>query len=170
MLTTISAIHKCPIQSPGELWTGGSWVSCGSWASDSAVLTWAGSSLIAEAGSFSQERVAVVETSDDERLDQDLRCFTCEEGLDPADVVESNSTRSGHGGNVGVAGQLVIQYHAKVPYSGFFFFFFFSFFFLNMSFIIRLNNIGLITLPCRVLTLWKILNPVIHPTLNPICL
>jgi len=26
-------------------------------------------------------------------LDQDLRCFTCEEG---PDVVESNSTRSGH--------------------------------------------------------------------------
>jgi len=27
-----------------------------------------------------------------ERLDQDLCCFTCEEGPDPADVVESNST------------------------------------------------------------------------------
>jgi len=50
--------------------------------------------LIAEAES-SQERVAVVETSDDKRLDQDLRRFTCEEGPDLADVVESNSTRSG---------------------------------------------------------------------------
>jgi len=28
----------------------------------------------------SQERVAVVKASDDERLDQDLYCFTCEEG------------------------------------------------------------------------------------------
>jgi len=45
-------------------------------------------------------------------------CFTCEEGADPADVVENNSTRSGHRGKVGIAAQLVIQYHAKVPCSG----------------------------------------------------
>jgi len=37
-------------------------------------------------------------------------CAACEEGLDIADVVESNSTRSGHRDNVGIAGQLVIQY------------------------------------------------------------
>jgi len=64
-----------------------------------------------------QERVAVFEASDDKRLDQDLCCFTCEEGPDPADVVESNSTRSGHRGDFGVAAQLVVQYHAKVPCS-----------------------------------------------------
>jgi len=51
-------------------------------------------------------------------MSQVLCCFTCEEGPHPADVVESNSTRSGHRGDVGVAGQLVIQYHAKVPCSG----------------------------------------------------
>jgi len=38
-------------------------------------------------------------------LDQDLCCFTCEEGPDPADVVDSISTRSGHRGDVGVAAQ-----------------------------------------------------------------
>ena len=57
-------------------------------------------------GFFSQEKVAVVEESDDECLDQDLCCFTCEEGPDPADVVETNSTRSGHRGDVGIAAQL----------------------------------------------------------------
>jgi len=31
----------------------------------------------------------------------------CEEGPDPADVLETKSTRLGHRGNVGVAGQLV---------------------------------------------------------------
>jgi len=72
--------------------------------------------LIVEAGSPARRELQ--ETSDDERLDQDLRCFTCEEGPDLAVVVESNSTRSSHRGNVGVAGQLVIQYHAKVPCSG----------------------------------------------------
>jgi len=44
----------------------------------------------------SQKRVVVVEANEEEHLDQDLCCFTCEEGLDPADVVETNSTRSGH--------------------------------------------------------------------------
>jgi len=63
-----------------------------------------------------QERVALVEASDGEHLDQDLCCFKCEEGPDPAYVVEGNSTRSGHRGNVGVAAQLAVQYHAKVPY------------------------------------------------------
>jgi len=53
----------------------------------------------------------------DERLDQDLCCFICDEGPDPVDVVESNSTRSGHRGNVGIAAQLVVQYHAKIPCS-----------------------------------------------------
>ena len=62
--------------------------------------------LIAGGRESSQERVAVVEASDDERLDQHLCCFTCEEGPDPVDVVESNSTRSGHRGDVGVAGSL----------------------------------------------------------------
>jgi len=62
----------------------------------------------------SQERFAVVEASDDERLDQDLCLFTCE---DPADVGESNSTILGHRSDVDVAAQLVIQYHAKVPCS-----------------------------------------------------
>ena len=37
----------------------------------------------------SQERIAVVEAGDDERLDQGLSCFPREEGPDPADVVES---------------------------------------------------------------------------------
>ena len=37
---------------------------------------------------------------DDECLDQDLRSFPREEGLDPADVVES---KSGHRGDVGCA-------------------------------------------------------------------
>jgi len=46
--------------------------------------------LIAEAGS-SQERVAVVEASDDEGLDQDLCRFMCEKGLNPANVIESKS-------------------------------------------------------------------------------
>jgi len=69
--------------------------------------------LIAEAGSPAR-RFAVVKMSVDERLDQDLCCFTCEEGPDLADVVASNSTTLGHRGNVGIAGQLVIQYHVKV--------------------------------------------------------
>jgi len=33
-------------------------------------------------------------------------------------LVESNAKRLGHRGDVGIAGQLVIQYHAKVPCSG----------------------------------------------------
>jgi len=36
-----------------------------------------------------------------------------EEGPDLSDVVESKSTRWGHRGDVGVAGQLVIQFHAR---------------------------------------------------------
>jgi len=48
---------------------------------------------------FGQERVAVVEAGDDERLDQDLCCFTHDEGPDPAYVVESDSTRLGHRGD-----------------------------------------------------------------------
>ena len=32
---------------------------------------------------------------DDDCLDQELRCFPCEEGSDPADVVESKSAGSG---------------------------------------------------------------------------
>jgi len=60
--------------------------------------------LIVEAGSPARRELQ--EASDDERLDQDLCCFTCEEGPDLVDVVESNS---GHRGNVAVAAQLVIQ-------------------------------------------------------------
>lgn len=55
-------------------------------------------------GEDSQKRVAVGEASD-EHLDQRLCCFR----PDPADVVKSNSTRSDHKGDVGVAAQLVIQ-------------------------------------------------------------
>jgi len=62
----------------------------------------------------SQERVAGVEASDDERLGQDPCCFMWEEGPDPADVVESNSTRSGHRGDVGVAAQLVVQHQGRL--------------------------------------------------------
>jgi len=63
-----------------------------------------------------QERVAV-ELGDDQCLDQDLCCFMCEEGVDPADVVESNSTRLGHRGDVGDVAQLVVQHYAKVSCS-----------------------------------------------------
>ena len=38
----------------------------------------------------SQERDAVVEARDDERLDQELSCFPHEERPDPADVVGAN--------------------------------------------------------------------------------
>ena len=65
----------------------------------------------------SQERVALVEAGDDECLDQELRCFPREEGSDPVDVVKSKSAGSGHRGDVGCAGQLVIQYDAEVPRS-----------------------------------------------------
>ena len=65
----------------------------------------------------SQERVAVVEVGDDECLDQELCCFPREEGLNPADVVESKSAGSGHRGGVGCAAHLVIQYDAEVPCS-----------------------------------------------------
>ena len=43
----------------------------------------------------SQERVALAVAGDDQRLDKELSCFTCEEGPDPADVVESKSAGSG---------------------------------------------------------------------------
>ena len=51
----------------------------------------------------SQERFAVVEAGDDKCLDQELCCLTCKEGLDPADVVESESAGSAHFGDVGSA-------------------------------------------------------------------
>ena len=41
----------------------------------------------------SQERVAVVEAGDDQRLDQELCCVPREEGPGPADVVVNKSAR-----------------------------------------------------------------------------
>ncbi|KAK0141269.1 hypothetical protein N1851_021711 [Merluccius polli] len=70
--------------------------------------------LACQARESSQERVAVVEAGDEDRLDQELCCFPREEGPDPADVVESKSAGWGHRGDVGCAAQLIVQYHAEI--------------------------------------------------------
>jgi len=71
---------------------GVTWENFGKLNTRHAAVFWR-KGLIVAAGSPAR-RVAVVEASDGMRLDQDLCCFTCEEWPDPADVVESNSTRS----------------------------------------------------------------------------
>ena len=62
-----------------------------------------------------RERVAVVQTGDDQLLDQELHSVQCEESPDPADVVEGKSAGSSHSSDVGGAGQSIDQDQAQVP-------------------------------------------------------
>ena len=46
-----------------------------------------------------------------------MRCVVCEECPDPADVVEGKSAGLGHSGDVGGAGESVVEDYAQVPRS-----------------------------------------------------
>ena len=51
---------------------------------------------------------------DDQHLDKELSCSSCEEGPDPADVVEFKSAGSGHRSDVCSAALLIVQCHIKL--------------------------------------------------------
>ena len=53
--------------------------------------------------------VEVIEEGDDQCLDQELHCVFCQERLDPADVVDGKSARSGHSSDVVVLRLLIVD-------------------------------------------------------------
>ena len=63
----------------------------------------------------SQERVAVVNVADDERLAKEMHLIFCEERPDPVDIVEGKSAGLGHSSDVGGTGQSVVEDYARGP-------------------------------------------------------
>ena len=51
----------------------------------------------------------MVQVGDDQCLDQELHCVFCQERLDPADVVDGKSARSGHSSDVVVLRLLIVD-------------------------------------------------------------